>query len=544
MYTITQNNTPLNLATFGEVLVELNRRETPYKLNAGAISVFKDDQPLGEAVRGYNHVGVALKKKQHPVDRLTALLEEEKRFMRSTIIGMSFAGPAWLAPWQVSAQRWGALTSIGSLAYGLIPGLDPIPGNGAYEYKGVNHSNAGYVAEAMFNDTFGYGHNGPSYDGRQTNSRHEVHVAYALLRGDAVPDTVLEHYQQLDRHAMGVGDVSWMFTLIDKPFLQGRFRSGSRLTQLLHVTTQPGSRITEITEENIGYLCTVMAELKDDDSWLEFDNLLFEKGLWCAREVLAQVDLDKLGTPVNGFAKALRDALGQSRTKDSLDYLQERIEKGQMSKREAVEHRAQIRAQEITNNFGFANKVATAILNKDMAFLIDLLGHTGSETTKKVMEQRLGVFKLARGNAEQRMRAIFAAVGCHTEDEYLAARKTYEDGKKAVQAVVAEQKKEADEVKKEQRAKEKAARTNFRYKGEAMDGAKLVEHLIANGYKNLAAHRSGAVPKYSLRNNDTNCTVRVKKSDGTMDYAVILLEKIEMAKVDDDFAAALFAAAR
>ncbi len=543
MYTITQNNTPLNLATFGEVLVELNRRETPFKLHAGAISVSKDDQPLGEAVRGYNHVGVALHQKQHPVDRLTALLQEEKAYMRRPNETHGFI-ESWLAPYEVSAQQWGALMSIGELAYGVIPGLDPLPGNGPLEFKGVNYTNAGYVAEAMFNDTFGYGTNGPLYDGRQTNDRHEVHVAYALLRGDAVPDTVLEHYRHLDRHAMGVGDVSWMFALIDRPFMQGRFRSGSRLTQLLHVTTQPGSRITEITEENIGYLCTLMAELKDDDGWLEFDNLLFDKGLWRAREVLPQVDLDKLGTPVNGFAKALRDALGQSRTKDSLDYLQERIDKGQMSKREAVEHRAQIRAQEITNTFGFANKVATAILNKDMAFLVDLLGHTGSETIKRVMEQRLGVFKLARGNAEQRMRAIFAAVGYHTEDEYLAARKTYEDGKMTAQAAVAGQKKKEDDLSKEQRAKEVAASTNFRYNGVVMDGSKLVEHLIANGYTNLAVKKVGAVPKYSLRNSATDCTVRVKKSDGTMDYAVILLEKIEMTKVDDDFAASLFTTKR
>lgn len=530
MYTITQFNTSLILSTFGEVLVELNRRETPYKLNDGPISVLKDDQPFGNAVRGHNKIGVALNKKQHPVDRLTALLEEEKSFMRRTIVNMRFTGSTWLAPLEVSAQRWDALMSIGSLACGVIPGLDPVPGNGPLEYKGENHSNAGYVAGAMFNDTFGYGTNGPLYDGRQVNSRHEIHVAYALLRGDAVPDAVLEHYRHLDRHAMDVRDVSWMFELIDKPFMQGRFRSASRLTQLLHVTTQQGSRITEITEENIGYLCTLMAELKEDDGWLEFDNLLFDKGLWRAREVLAQVDLDKLGTPVNGFAKALRDALGQSRTKDSLEYLQERIDKRQMSKREAVEHRAQIRAQELTNSYKFANQVATAILDKNIPFLVDFLGHTGNETTKRVIEQRLGVFKLVRGNAEQRMRAIFAAVGYHTEGLYLAARKTYEDEKKAALAVAAVQKKKEDEESQEQRAKQRAANTNFRYNGVVMDGAKLVEHLIANGYTNLAVHRAGAVPKYSLRNSDTGCTVRVKKSDGTMDYAVILLEKQELAQ--------------
>ncbi|RZF24290.1 hypothetical protein EVC45_39655 [Paraburkholderia sp. UYCP14C] len=67
---------------------------------------------------------------------------------------------------------------------------------------------------------FGFRYAGPEYGRtRHRNGRHEVHVAYALAEGWAVPESVLGEYRQLpDRFTL---DVSWGRALIDVPELRG-----------------------------------------------------------------------------------------------------------------------------------------------------------------------------------------------------------------------------------------------------------------------------------------------------------------------------------
>ena len=54
----------------------------------------------------------------------------------------------------------------------------------------------GITAGDAFLKLHGYTHNGYEFgpDGQESNSRHEVQVAYALLRGDSVPPEVLAQY--------------------------------------------------------------------------------------------------------------------------------------------------------------------------------------------------------------------------------------------------------------------------------------------------------------------------------------------------------------
>ncbi len=121
-------------------------------------------------------------------------------------------------------------------------------------------------------------------------------------------------------------------------------------------------------------------------------------------------------------------------------------------------------------------------------------------------------------------------MGYHTEIDYQAARKTYEEGIKAAREVQAQKDKAEEDAGLEERTKAKAASTNFRYHGMVMNGAELVEHLIAKGHTALAVCHVGAVAQYSLRNPESEITVRVLKKDGTLDYAVILIDKLELAQ--------------
>ncbi|MFJ1260131.1 hypothetical protein [Cupriavidus sp. CuC1] len=145
-----------------------------------------------------------------------------------------------LRPFEVSRDAWEAVVAAGRLGYFPEEALAPEccdQGTLFADPDAAFVDPACYV-EQQFRARFGFGTNGPEYSpGAGINSRHEVHVAYALQRGEKVRDCVLNAYR--DSPEIGKYDLLWLKDLIAVPALRGALPA-DKLQALCGLTSSPG----------------------------------------------------------------------------------------------------------------------------------------------------------------------------------------------------------------------------------------------------------------------------------------------------------------
>lgn len=203
---------------------------------------------------------------------LSMILDEVDRFIVRV-------GGKILRPHEMSRAAWGAVVAAGRLAYFPEEAIDMSEDDAGplfqtvdlFEDQGPFDITAFVCGE--FVRRFGYGTNGPLYHpAASPNCRHEVHVAYALMRGEKVRDCIINTYRDNPHHTRSE---PWMQPLIEVPALRGSL-SPSVLQALCRVIR--GEKL-EITPHNAPRLLAAVRNVPSDGGYVAVDDALFAAGL-------------------------------------------------------------------------------------------------------------------------------------------------------------------------------------------------------------------------------------------------------------------------
>ncbi|MFM0124239.1 MULTISPECIES: hypothetical protein [Paraburkholderia] len=255
---------------------------------------------------------------------------------------------------------------------------------------------------------FGFRYAGPEYGRtRDRNGRHEVHVAYALAEGWAVPEAVLEEYRQLpDRFTT---DMSWGRVLVDVPELRGAM-SPHKVRVLVSVMRQEKGGISSA---NAALLALVMRLAPNSPTFEEVDDLLFHHGLVQAYNLPDRYATPQpLGTPVSKFAEVYRQNMADNRRDTSIARLKKERAAGRMSQR-TVNQQTQIALLEHgRETFMLGNETSNAIDSGDVHYLLQIMDcpDDRNRVAKQTVREVFGI-KLVGVRAATRRRAIFALAG-------------------------------------------------------------------------------------------------------------------------------------
>ena len=169
---------------------------------------------------------------------------------------------------------------------------------------------------------FGFRYAGPVLDNRQSNGRHEVHVAYALAAGKPVPQAVIDDYASLSKFD---SDLQWAKPLLAVPELRGALP----LAKLVPLATVMRHSKQAITSDNAALLSMLMGLVPNSPTTVEVDDLLYAKGILEAHPLpeayLKPVDV---GLPTCQFAEVLRRTLANSARDNRLAELEKARKSG------------------------------------------------------------------------------------------------------------------------------------------------------------------------------------------------------------------------
>ncbi|MDO8279344.1 MAG: hypothetical protein Q7T63_14600 [Burkholderiaceae bacterium] len=522
MYEIIKaEDQPVRLNTMGEVLWELNGNgrygHSPYKGDAlHQVEVWKTDGNCFALRANTNHVGIAV----DPAEDAAALLVTWVHELRPYA---TRADGTVKPPHEMRRAHWGALNMIGKTCYNVLPCFSGDQLRGPYMASGKSVDLVGLMSN-LFQSTFGYSHNGPAYDAAgQQNSRHEVHVAAALARGAYVPQEVIQEYLELD--ASFASDLQALKPLLNKPYLRGKFRSMSLLQIVLSVLRDT----VALDEAMADRLAVLLKGFHDGASYVAVDDTLYDAGIIGQRPALALPSPESLGTPLNAFAVKLRDHLVAWKRRKELADLEMNCKRMALTKRETDWQRARIAQLDKTEGYAWANRVAQALLDKNLPFLLDVLDGTMNEASQRAVEAEFGV-KLRNVKSAERRRAVFSLVGLVTDQEVEKAEQELEDARvKRMDAREARREQERKATRVEA-TRARAANVSYSLEGKIITGAEFVDILFARGYTEIRTSKRGAAPAYYLQNPTTGSGFKMKRGDGTLNYAQALIERRDDAQ--------------
>jgi hypothetical protein len=506
MYEITHGGKVLSShASIAAVLFCLNdrRSQTPLPPDLDQVKVSFGPGPadVWSLRREHNRVAPVLDADGDPRDWLNLMLDEVMPFVKTELGAIK-------APHEMTRAQWGAVTSIGSIGYGVMPCF-------THETRGRVGDFPRVVAEE-FRRRFGYGHNGPVYDNTgQSNSRHEVHVAYALARGDAVPQEVLQEYLT-NESLTATLDMHWFGRVLRQPFLRGRFRTVEEMATALGLI----GKEREISEENLPGLIQALSEIPVGANYIDVDNQLYAHGFLSLRPQYPLPEAESLGQPVNDFAERLHAELIQFRSRRDTKRLDKEALSGKLTQREIDERRRAIGSIGAREGYTWANRVAQAILDKNLPCMLDVLCDNNNEASQRATELEFGV-RLRSKRAADRRRTVFGLAGFVSDEAYRQAELD-------LAAQVAQRKAQAEESRAPGRLahlKEAAAMRKVRFEGEILTADLFIEKLLTLGFTEVVDYQRGATKTYYLRRGGDNNLYRVKASDGTLSYAKALLAR-------------------
>ncbi|MGF6768575.1 hypothetical protein P3T18_001045 [Paraburkholderia sp. GAS199] len=426
----------------------------------------------------------------------------------------------WLAeygsdpkPWQIRPAHWDELFNLFDLA--RTPECFLSSSQIDEQRSAARDARQFFNLSSLFHsaavERFGFGAGGPAAPGGGVNGRHEVHVAYALLRNEAVPEAVLDDYRKMERAFRY--DLEWAEPLLNVAELRGRFpaEKHSWVASVMRAAKLP------ITAGNVDAIVAALIDVPANCGFVEVDDALFAAGVIPA-DALPPMFSESvaLGTPMNPFAGRLRQILADSRREAALDHADMERTQGRMTARRHKLEREMAMLSHGRETFEWANRMAMAIESRDMAMLLQVLDSpdTRNRSSKRAVEEHYGV-RLRGMNAKGRRRAIFAFCGM---DEAAQAAWETADAERAVAA-----RKAADA----QHAKEVAQRAQYqRPDGVVIDGAAHVDAAIEEGFREIRDWRKGASKQYALVNVELGQARTLRAKDGTLEYARAMLERL------------------
>lgn len=505
-YTLQMPGRPdLQLRSYGEVLSQLNDTDVPAPQRRES-TVLRDGQPFGPLVKdAYGRIGVdlvaangwaglaaeALHERQQQA--MTAFVDEVTPFV------VPAPGAAPLQPWQMGSAHWDAVTSVGSLAYNVYPGLGA---RRSYEF-------ADLVGRLM-QDRFGYGHNGPPYNAaRDTNSRHEVQVAYALLQGKPVPEEVIAEYA----HRVGGNytDLRWMGELVAKPWLRGRFTE-DQFAPLVHLMQLDKM---EIREGMVRDLQAILQGISGPVTYTSVDDALYRAGVLRPHPAPEIKLVDWSDAPA--LELELRDEIAKLRASMQKTAIEERRARGELSlRRMEYEQAVTDRIRETTER-RWPAEVARAIQTRDIAALLDMLDcpDDRNSATKRVIQRQFPGVKLLGLKASERTRAIFAFCGMD------------EDAQRRYEAAAAAQREERLRVREDERIREAIEGLMWDIgDGQQVPAREQIDKLVADGFTEIIKRRPNAkVSEQMLHKPGGTLAYRLSARDGTLDYARLAIRE-------------------
>ncbi|MFC0403181.1 hypothetical protein [Paraburkholderia rhizosphaerae] len=415
-------------------------------------------------------------------------------------------------PWEILPADWQLLFSLFDLA--RMPerflSSDQLDAEKAEARDAGRFFDVSALFDALASERFGFDRYGPRTPTGHVDSRHQLHVAYAMLLNRPVPEPVLAAYRAMEapfRH------IEWAVPLLDVPTLRGRL-SGPKLRGLASVMRMEK---LAITEQNVDALVTCVDRLPDDPGYVDVDDALFAAGLLPAMPLPDVYDSPSaVGQPVSPLAARLRQLNADDHREKSLKQADSERAGRRISARRHAQQCAMARLAHGRESFDWANRVAASIERRDVANLLKVFDTADdwNVRSKQVLFEFHGV-KLRGMKSMSRRRAIFDFCGL---DE--AAQTAWE----ADDAARKDAMRKAEDA---QHAKEMAQSTRYRRDdGTLIDGATHVEQAIAAGFRELRDWRKGASRQYALVNPDLNEARRLRAKDGTLAYARAMLERI------------------
>jgi hypothetical protein len=437
------------------------------------------------------------------VAEIVASIFDELHSLWQSTYGQAFK------PWQVRRSHWNLLFSLFELTRRpeRFLSTDQIE---AGKLAGAGRLALDDLFEAAAIDRFGFGGGGPRTPTGHVNGRHEVHLAYALLANEPVPDPVVEEYRrdaEPFRH-----DLQWAKPLLEVPELRGAMAPLKLqvLASVMRIEKLP------ITGDNVSQLVAALEDLSDNPTFAQVDDALFAAG------VLASLDLPAMfqqpvnvGQPVSPLAQRLRQLNADDRREKSLAHARKELEEGRIGLRRFEQERAMTVLSYGRETFEWSNRIATALEQRDVVTLLSVLDSADdwNVRSKQVVHEFYGI-KLRGLKARARRRAVFAL--CDMDEAAQAAWEAAEQTRREAQRVAEEGK----------RAKESAEATRYRRAdGSVVSGVQHVDESIAAGFCEIRDWRKGASRQYALVNPESREARTLRAKDGTLAYARSTLER-------------------
>ncbi|MGY6123687.1 hypothetical protein ACW9YQ_34200 (plasmid) [Paraburkholderia strydomiana] len=502
MYTLSIPNETFTVATLAGVIA-LFANERVKETETSSISLFSDGLPA--SVTRYNGT-LAIRCAGSAAEVVNRLFDEVHAFWLS-------AYGEQARPWQIRSAHWEELFGLFELARAPHSFLSTNQIDA--EKAAARDARQFFNLSSLFHDAamarFGFGSGGPAVAGGQVNGRHEVHVAYALLRNEDVPAAVMDDYRAMERPFRY--DLEWAVPLLDVREIRGRLSASrlQRVSSIMRHAKQP------LTAENIDAIVAATAALPETAGYIEVEDALFDAQIVNAEPLPAMFDTPvAIGRPVNDFAARLRELQADSRRDKALDRADMERAQGRMSARR---HKLECEMAVLSHgreSYEWANRLAVAIEERDIAKLLDVLDTTDerNQSSKRAVEEFHGV-KLRGAKAKARRRAVFSLCGF---DEPAQAQWEKADEQRRME------KRKAEDA---QRARDAAQSARYkRTDGTVIDGVTHVDDAIASGFSEIRNWRAGAILQYALVNPALNEGRRLQAKDGTLAYARAVLERL------------------
>ncbi|RZT29079.1 hypothetical protein [Cupriavidus agavae] len=434
---------------------------------------------------------------------LTLVLDEVDRFIVRV-------GGKVLRPHEMSRAAWGAVVAAGRLAYFPEEAID-MSGNDAgplfetvdlFEEQGPFDVTQFVCGE--FVRRFGYGTNGPLYrPSAPPNCRHEVHVAYALLRGDKLRECIINTYRDHPHYARSE---PWMRPLIEVPALRGAL-SPSVLQALCQ--TMRAEKL-EITSYNAGKLLAALRNVPEDGNYVHVDDALYAAGVLPSRTLsTSKAVAAEPAQPATPLAARIHTLIADRSYKEAVHKAEVDRAALQISQREFDWQTKAAAAQRLAYGFDWANRVALAVLERNVAVVLHIFDSPKDWNTesKRALRDELGIDVL-QCTAAVRRRQLFDLCGFSEAEQ--AEWETQEADAKARQR--------AERVIAE--AKSRAEGTTYRLEtGQAMNGREYVDFCIDAGFSQLLDEQRGSAKRYWIHDPVKRVSRPLRAKDGTLDYA-------------------------
>ncbi|WP_228772555.1 hypothetical protein [Cupriavidus necator] len=435
---------------------------------------------------------------------LTQVLDEIERYIVR-------ADGKVLRPHEMSRASWGAVVAAGRLAFFPEEAIDITAADAGPLFhtrdlfEGEGPFDIAAFVDDEFRRRFGYGRQGPAYAPNECpNSRHELHVAYALLRGEKVRECVLNAYR--DDPEIGKYDLAWMRPLIDVPALRGALPPAQLqgLCRVMRLDKLP------ITTGNVAKLLGIMRRLPGDCGDIQIDDALFDAGILPPRTIpILKAPQGPAGTPVSGLAQRIHGLTTLRRFNTTVENAKAQREALEITQRHFDDLAQRAVAERASTGYDWANRVALAVLQRDIAALLEVFDSPKdwNTETKRALRDELGV-DLLQCPAAERRRQIFELCGFSPAEQ------------ERWEHQAAAEKADRLATREFEDARKRAEASSWRLEtGRVLNGREYVDFCIAEGFSEIVDMARGRARAYRICNPRHGVSRPLRAKDGTLSYA-------------------------